>query len=848
MGFLGTETEQTDKNTFVTRASFTGYLARLAAYPVTEHTTADIPFNDVNITTPYCNEICTMFELDIVSGTDPNKFSPDAYITYAQACKLICDVLGYRDYARVKYGEYPEGYVMMASELDIDDGVNNVSYNGSLTADNAVKMLYNACFAEIMTLSGFDKNGNPTYSTEGKTLLSKNDIYYGKGTLQCDGVASIYSKNVLENIAVIDNVNYEIENADLTDLLGLSIEYFYRDKDNVKTVLAAWENERFNNSIVLRATDLATSSSDFTRTCVVYYKSNGDTKKLNLDDVSNVVYNNEFMPIAEVDTLKINSGKMRLIDNDDDDDVYDVVIIEEFKNAFVQGNPTDSNAIIDKYSNSLNLDDYDNVKIYMGGKEIQKSEIPANTVISYIDNSDSITIYVTNNYRKGKISNLKTKHGNKIYTIEDEEFKLAQSYIDVMNGNQNFVDIKVGSNYKIWLDIDGEIAEIQEGDGNLQYALLVEAVRDNPEGIDNVYIRLIFTDGTDNRAIITKNVVFNDKKISVSELFNDGVADYNSRNNYSKLFDEDGELKQQVIKVSFRDDGTVREIQTAVDNTEHPYGYDAKHFSFDIDGSKTVTYTNSLRTIDTKWILESSTIVFVQKTGADMPDSWEIASGTTAYQSGGYYIQAWDVSPNLVPTIMYKSSSPRDQSWIEYFCIVEDIEEVWVDDEELKKVYVYLDGAHSSYTELSPGILPDTVKKGDVIKIAQWNNRLTGVKSVINLDTVSDSFISGELNGDEGLLFSTIYSVSDTGLTVLTPTGYEATYNGSPIMSIGITQAKIPITVYNRDSEEIIKSDFTAIKQIVLPNADGTLPERDDLVKVLIRCESMRIVELIIIQ
>ena len=128
MDFVGDELLNTDKNTLITRAQFTGWLFKLSGYSLNEYKASEIPFRDVSIVTPYYNEICTMHALGVVNGTDPDMFSPDAHVTYAQACKLIIDVLGYRSYAEIKYGEYPEGYVMMAGELEINDGVKDVKW------------------------------------------------------------------------------------------------------------------------------------------------------------------------------------------------------------------------------------------------------------------------------------------------------------------------------------------------------------------------------------------------------------------------------------------------------------------------------------------------------------------------------------------------------------------------------------------------------------------------------------------------------------------------------------------------------------------------------------------------
>ena len=97
MGIVGEEMKMTGKTVPVTRAQFTGYLFRLAGYTLVDHKTGEITFLDVSLETPYYNEICTMYEMGIVNGTEPERFSPDSKVTYAQACKLICDVLGYRE-------------------------------------------------------------------------------------------------------------------------------------------------------------------------------------------------------------------------------------------------------------------------------------------------------------------------------------------------------------------------------------------------------------------------------------------------------------------------------------------------------------------------------------------------------------------------------------------------------------------------------------------------------------------------------------------------------------------------------------------------------------------------------
>lgn len=840
MGFLGDEMAETDKNAYITRAQFTGYLCKLAGYAVTDYNASQIPFIDVNVDTPYCDEICTMYEMGRVNGTEPNMFSPDNHVTYAQACKLIIDVLGYRNYAEIKYGEGLDAYVMMAGELDVNEGVKNVSGNSELTAEDAVKMLYNTGRAEVFKFAGVDANGNPKYETDGTDLFATNDIFYGEGVMYSNGMVSLVDVEAPEGKTTINGVDYMSADVDLKDLLGSKVKYFYQDIKIDKKLLWAWEDERFNNTLELKAIDLATDSADYTRTNIVYYEKDNKKEDAKLKPLSYVIYNNELFTIPTLDMLKIDSGKMRLIDNDDDE-VYDVVIIEEFKNMFVVGNPPESTYLVDKYNNSLELKDHDVVKIFKDGKEIDKSEIPAGVVVSYVQNPSKtiIYMYVVEEGYQATLNREKTYRGDKIYTFGDKELKLAESYKDIMTSGVNmFITPEIGKKYKFWLDMDGEIAEIQEADGNLQYALLVKAEKGPAYEEDTVYTRMIFTDGSDNKPVISKSLIFDGEKVPAKDLFD------TSKPHYAKLFNDDGSIKEQVIMVSFHEDGAVKEIDIAADNTANPYGYNTSEFTVDIDGSTTVSYSDGFRMINAKWLLDNTTLVFVKWTGDDNP-TWSVSNQSSL--SGTYDLMAYDTGSNLVPKIMYKKSQPKTSYWVEGFFIVDKIEWVVQDGEELKKVFGYANGAYKSYVEFFRGALPDTVTEGDVIKVSQYNGKLSNIDYITNIkDDDETPFFLGTFTGENCSVFAPIYSIASTGVTVVTPADQVEAYG--PIVSSGFVSGTFIVTVYDRETGEVTTADFNSLKQTVSPKADGTLPDTENQIKILFRRRYGAIREAIVIK
>lgn len=851
MGFVGEEMLTVTKNAYITRAQFTGYLCKLAGYDVKEYTTSQIPFVDVSIATSYYKEICTMYEHGIVSGTDDNMFSPDAYVTYGQACKMITDVLGYTIFAEVKYGGYPTGPASMISELDINDGVADTNPYSSLTVDAAMYMLYNAGRTEIMKLSGFDENGAPSYSTDGTELFNESDIYYGEGLMQSDGFASLYETEAIMDVAVIDGTNYALDGRDVKHLLGSKIKFLYSKgkKTNDRTFLFGWADPTYDNTLTIKASDLAIYDSEYSSTNIVYYKENGKKDEAQVASIATVIYNYDIVPIPELEThWKIKSGTMRLIDNDRDD-IYDVAIIEEYDSMYVVGNADSSQFMSGRYGKSLDLSDCDILKIYKNGKEISQNDIGVSVLISYIKNAEGnkVYIYVNDASFTGTVSSKNVKHGRTYYTIDGKEYEIANSYSSVSSDIGKISDLENGKAYKVWLDADGNIAEIQNGDGELRYALLVDVEDYDVDRENSVYLRLIMTDGTDTKVTVKNTLIFDGTKMTAKQM----VTNQSSR---AKLFSGSSVI-EQVIKFSYKNDGTVKEIDIARDNTyesyegniDSYYGYDETEFTLDISGGTTVDYYNSFRSINYRWVVDSSIIMFVKIEGGDMEPEWDVQTGVNAMYGGSYNVKLYDtVAETMIPTIGYKWGSDRDSQFSTQYSIVEDIEWVYEDGEELKKIYFYYNGAHASFVELYRGAVPDEVKKGDVCKRSIWNGRVTGVDRIMNLIDDTRPYALGQLTNNCHM-FATIYRNTDKYISVLTPSALVSTYG--PVMIIPYQYGtRIPVAIYDRDEETVVEGDTLAFQQVVAPNADGTLPDNPDNLMVLMRIEARGIRECIVVK
>lgn len=865
MGFVGVEMTEAEKDSLITRALFTGYLFKLSGYPLTEYKTADIPFTDVSLETPYCSEICTMYEKGIVNGTDPGKFSPDAHITYAQACKLIVDVLGYRNHVALKYGEYPEGYVAMAAELEINKGVKNVVWNSELTAEDAMTMLYNAGFAEVMKFSGLNQFGTPVYETNGVDLFGTNNIYFSEGVMESNGIVSTVDEYAPENATVISGKQYVSADADLTNLIGCKVKYFYRDTKTEKKLLWAYEDTRFNKVIELKAYELATDDSAYSVTNVVYYDKNGKKDYIKVDDLASVIYNNSLYLIPTEDIMKPKTGTVRFIDKNDDK-IFETVIIEEFFNVFVNNVSPMAKTIVDKYNRTIALNDYNLVKVIKDGKEIDFTQIGANTLLSCVENKEktAIYIYVMTDSGKSVLKSVGSTRNRYVYNFEDGSYRLSNQYNEFVNkykasqatpnpsatpapGSDNInvvpvVDPVPGKTYTYYLDMAGEIAEVQDPRTELQYALLMSA-KPGPDYEENVvYTRLLMTDGGKVSGITKKKLMIDGERKNSSELMK-----------HPSLKDNKGKVLAQVVKVSFDDEGYLKEIYFAEDCTDttlYPYGYNATKFSKDYAGNKHIRLQDGFYMLDSKYMFDNQTTIFIKWNGLDESEPYSVTT-RTALKTGDMPMEIYDAGSDMIVPVAYMPTYFNAQEyWMGGRMIVEGTDVIFEDGQELSRVTGYISGERKTVTEYFPGVIPTDLEKGDIIRISHHNGRATKIVKDLSVDQFADKtprVMEGTSPDQEtAVRFVPVYNVSNLGVVSINPDEWVASYG--KLNTAGFKSGNtLLVIIYDSKTGEISTGDIHDIYQLYSPNADGTLPDEDDMVMAYIYTRYSTLQEIIIV-
>lgn len=824
MKLLGDDLLDMSEDEEISRAQFVGNLFKVAGFSKFSCKNSDIEFIDVNTQTPYCDEICSMYILGFINGTSEKTFSPNDSITYIQAVKLVVDVLGYREFSTAKYGEYPQGYIGTANYLNLAKGIQIKSTDEKLTVKKAVKLLYNAGRTNVMKTMGADKNGNISYEVnKGEELLNQNNhIYYAEGIMQSNGIVSLVEQECSDNITTISGVEYVSADSDLTGLIGCSVKYFYKNEANTKQLLWAWENPK-NKVLNVRSEDLLTNSPYFTTENVVY-SENGKKHEIKIHPYRNFIYNNSLYNDAPIEKLKPKSGNIKFIDNDNDN-IYDTVIVEEFINLFVDTISTGVSYISDKYNKTINLNDYDFVKIIKNGKPIELSDIGGNILLSCLEdkNKEKLFVYVNDKVFQEQLIATKDDEDCKIYEFLQGSYRLANSYKELLNSQFITVNMQIGKTYKCYLDMSGNIAHIEEiDDGSLQYAFLINAVQNDAFAKrDTVSLRLMLKDGSKVTAVTNKKIKLNGnpKQPSLNILSDPSLKDVN------------GEIIPQVIQVSFDSDGNVSEFKFAVDNTSSEYGYDNTEFSLDFSQNASLTTSNGLRVYDRRYTFDTKTLVFVTYTNINDDEPYGVISGTSL-TSGNKLINVYDADETLVVAAATKTINAKAY-WPSGYLLVDNVRYVNEDGEFLKQISGYSMGSYVSYTEFEEGIIPDNIKRGDIVRVSRYNNKASYIEPYVSLSDNPAPKIFGDVDRGDCAIFAYVYSIGTSGIVTINPDSNKEQLGR--LLSTGIRSSlQLPVVVYDAVNDSVYSGSKNDIYPMEHLDKNGDLAVTEKSIKVFI--------------
>ncbi len=836
-GFIGEDITLLKGDSRVTRAQFVGTLFRVAGFAEVEYPASEIVFVDVNEDTLYKNEILYFYQAGLISGTSVNTFSPNNFITYQQAAKIIVDILGYKDFVLARYGNDMNAYVAMAQKLNLTNNLAIGDITAPITAQNAMKLLYNAGRGKIFEEAAYKADGEAIFNNwNGKELFEKtNNIYYGKGRMQSNGIVSILESEPSNKAATIDGVEYLLSDCDLTGLVGCNVEFHYKWENNTKTII--WAGLGDNNTMLeIKASELATDDARYDMNTIVYKKNNRNVV-VKFSSYADVIYNNALYNGYSLSHIQPDMGFIRLIDNNNDN-VYDLVIVEEYENIFVSSIVREGPYISGKYGNSLNLGDYENVVIYKDGKEIEFQHIGNNVVITYVAsvNKKNLVLYVGGSLYKDTLVDFVKGDDKTVLEFENRTSQFAPSYENIDSSKYVKLTPRVGKLYNMYFDKEGNIAELQEiNDGVLEYVLLTKAIPNDEKYADenSAKVRLLLSNNTFVTATTKKSLKLNGVRGKTGK---DILED-------PRLYDEDGNIIVQVVRVTINGDGEISEFEFAYDNTANEYGFDKERFSLDFNGSAWYTTDDqSYGGFNYRYWNDNGTICFVKISGVDLEEPYASVNRTSVRHSGKAMI--YDSDENRIPAVVLVNHNTLAYNDTNLF-LVDSISYKKIDGEYHKTLCGYLGGGYIEYPEFSEGIIPAGTKRGDVVRISTYENKLLGCINYLHLADKPEPTINGTLGGTPIIIFSHLYSVCGTTITLTSPDSLVSQVG--KILPIVIRWDKIPVTVNDVRNDSIRLGSISDVNPTNIPQKNGPVEIAENSVMVFLNCNRTYVTEMIVV-
>ena len=206
----------------------------------------DKVFFDVNSSTPYEKYIETAFRIGYISGGSNGYFNPGDNITYAQALKIIINILGYTPVAEAK-GGFPAGYMSVAGSLDISDGINVDAY-GFLNQSHVMILLENASKCGIMKIASI---GDPTeyITNKGETILTeKHKINFVESVIEANAYTDLIAQDsgLMPGEVSLGGKIFAAGKSDAENLLGYNAEVYYDSQSNKSAPEILYAREKYN--------------------------------------------------------------------------------------------------------------------------------------------------------------------------------------------------------------------------------------------------------------------------------------------------------------------------------------------------------------------------------------------------------------------------------------------------------------------------------------------------------------------------------------------------------------------------------------------------------------------------
>ena len=495
-------------------------------------------YTDVDSLTPYCGSISFVTGNDLMREVSGTLFMPNENLTKQQLAFSLISLLGYRPYLE-NYGD--------AVKLASAEKLMSSTVTSSVTYEAAIESLYKALNSRYLQM-----DGNEYIKSTNSYLSSILNIEKREGQITKTISGCLFGDSDAEMGKVeVDGALYTINDIYINNYLGHRISFFYKiNSDDEREIIFYEIQNNGQETIKVSADKISFDSSKFSTKCFVYENEHGKTESKTMN-ISYLLYNGERVFDIKKDIFNIKDGVVTLIDSDKKSG-YDTILIEEYKDYFVNSVNKVDKRIVGKYGfELLEIGEkmYENVNVVTDDGEFTNfGSIKRGDIISVIasKNKEYLKIIISDNTVQGTVLSIDS---DGVFEIGNEKFKLSETYKQyVDNKIVGAVEIENGMSGIFYLNFDEKVSAIDATETKRKYGYLIDAATEYVLG-HSLVVKLSTEEG--ELAILNSN-----SKIAVEN--EDGVKKLNPRETLEYIMGRNnGVVKEELIKYSLNNEGKI---------------------------------------------------------------------------------------------------------------------------------------------------------------------------------------------------------------------------------------------------------------------------------------------------
>ncbi len=745
----------------------------------------------------------------IVVGDPTGEYRPEDYITYQEAVTVFVRLAGYEPAAQSK-GGYPQGYLAVANQYSFTKNATGTA-TSTISRGTTAIMANNTLTIGMMEQTGFGTSTN--FEITDKTILEQYlDTKKLTGQVTANYFTGLESANGLEKDTIqIDNKVYKTTDDNAQNLLGHSVTYYLSNNDkNEDIVILAQKEAGKNQTMIIEGENLESVADGK----INYWKNketDSTTKSEKYSDKVIMIYNGvskTFDPSAIKGNGELH-GEVALLDVDNNG-VYDIIFVNEYKNLVVESTSKLSFTISDKYGNkSLQLDpENSGLKFVLqdvNGNEVKFEDLKEWQVISYLGSVEEGVVIATV---------MEKAIEGKVEEIEDDEYKIAGTFYKLAD---NYDDtLKLDDQGVFYLDIMGRIAAV-DANASLSenYAYLINASNSTDM---NKYIKIkVFTkDGTVKVLQTTEKVRFN------------GTQKFEAEEVLKKLKGEGESVKKQIITYELNSDGEITRINTAEDlSGNDKLTVNTDKFVKNYADEKAV-YNKTSGKLGLVNITDSTVVFDIPATAQDEED-YAIKNKTMFENDGEYDVEVFDMTEDFNAKVVLVKNSTGIANVESPVAVINKITSTTNQKgEKIEKVYVAYNGEMKTFETSESGVLVN--KDGEALKVGDVIQFRTNSQGAIDKVTVlfevkdKDTEFKSE-NGDMKLYYGKVEKKFASSINVSVNNGAIENFSigNAKVVSIDTTKASNVVTIAS--AGDIQKYDELSPRKVLIRVYDDVVQE-----------------------